>query len=49
MVEPVVKTISSGLAAPRKRAMVPRVASYFSVAMFERVCRPRWTLAYSSE
>ena len=36
MVEPVVKTISSSCRAPRKRAMVPRVASYFSVATVER-------------
>ena len=36
MVEPVVKTISSSSAAPRKAWTVRRVASYFSVAMEER-------------
>jgi len=36
IVEPVVKTISSSSAAPRKDWIVRRVASYFSVAIEER-------------
>jgi hypothetical protein len=35
-VVPVVKTISSSDAAFRKRAMMPRTASYLSVARFDR-------------
>ena len=42
-----VKMISSTCAALMKRRAISRASSYFSVAAFDRKCRPRWTLAYS--
>jgi hypothetical protein len=46
-VDPEVKIISFSLLAPKKFFILPRTASNFSVAKFERKCNPRCTLAYS--
>ncbi|MNR37027.1 hypothetical protein D3C85_1550110 [compost metagenome] len=44
-VPPLVQTMFSPEGAFRKRATISRAASNASVASFDRVCRPRWTLA----